>query len=76
MEFSKTGRHLVSGSKDNTLRLWDTLTGLALAHVHLHAHVIDAIFVSNDQRVVVRTKGVGATQLSIWEVVGVNSTDT
>ncbi|MEZ5431028.1 MAG: hypothetical protein R3F31_07570 [Verrucomicrobiales bacterium] len=38
--FAADGRHVVSGSSDNTLRVWDLLTGKCLSIYHAGSPVL------------------------------------
>ncbi|MHA1534254.1 MAG: WD40 repeat domain-containing protein, partial [Promethearchaeota archaeon] len=45
---SHKGDYIVSGSKDNTLKIWDFLTGNLLRTIEAHDHSILAVAVSMD----------------------------
>jgi eukaryotic-like serine/threonine-protein kinase len=64
LEFSPDGRRLVSGSLDQTARIWDAATGSCLAVVRGHrAKVFGVCFASDGRSVLTRSED-GAIQLS------------
>jgi len=57
--------HLVSGSFDNTLRVWDVATGRTLAILQGHTNSVNALAVSPDGRVI---SGSSDRTLRVWDV--------
>jgi WD40 repeat protein len=51
--FSPDGRQVVSGSEDQTVRLWDAATGAALQRLEGHTGVVTSVAFSPDGRQVV-----------------------
>ncbi|MDE0399854.1 MAG: WD40 repeat domain-containing protein [Candidatus Poribacteria bacterium] len=51
LEFSPDGTKLASGSKDKTVRLWDTDTNEELAILHKHTGWINALAFSSDGKI-------------------------
>lgn len=50
--FSRSGKHALSGSEDNTVRLWDVDTGQVLQRFRRHQHgVLSTAFLADDRHV-------------------------
>src|SRR5262249_23749680 len=66
LDFSADGGHLLTGSGDDTARLWDLSTGSEIAQIHTERHsVLHALFVPDQMP---RTMLVGTgPQLCLWE---------
>jgi eukaryotic-like serine/threonine-protein kinase len=64
LEFSPDGRRLVSGSLDQTARIWDTATGSCLAVVRGHRAKVFGVRFAPDGRSVLTRSEDGAIQLS------------
>ncbi|MEL6110598.1 MAG: NB-ARC domain-containing protein, partial [Planctomycetota bacterium] len=63
--FSPDGRRIVSGSGDNTLKLWDGESGQELASLRAHAGSVRAVAFSPDGRRIV--SGSGDNTLKLWD---------
>lgn len=64
--FSPTSNMLVSGSKDKTVRLWDTITGNALQTLSGHDSEIEDLSFAPDGRVVASASG--DSMVRLWDV--------
>ena len=62
--FSPDGRTLLSGSRDNTLKLWDAARGTLLRSIEGHKNGVATVVFSPDGRTVL-SGGIGA--LSLWD---------
>jgi WD40 repeat protein len=65
--FSLDSRQVVSGSDDNTVRLWDTVTGAALQTLEGHSHAVLSVDFSLDSRQVV--SGSDDDTIRLWDTV-------
>jgi WD40 repeat protein len=63
---SPSGRHVVSGSADKTLRLWDVATGRLIRVIEGHALPVTAVAFSPDERSV--ASGSADKTLKLWDV--------
>jgi WD40 repeat protein/serine/threonine protein kinase len=63
---SPDGRHIVSGSEDNTLRVWDLVTGRCLNTLQGHTGEVESVAVSPDGRHIV--SGSSDSTLRVWEL--------
>ena len=63
---SPDGRHIVSGSGDKTLRVWELGTGRCLHTLQGHTGGVDSVAVSPDGRHIV--SGSGDKTLRVWEL--------
>jgi WD40 repeat protein len=72
--FSPDGRHIVSGSSDKTLRLWEVSSGREIARFEGHTDSVNAIAFAPDGLRIVSTAGQsgyrssGDYTLHLWEV--------
>ncbi|KAL4072384.1 WD40-repeat-containing domain protein [Scleroderma yunnanense] len=64
--FSPDGRHIVSGSSDHTVQLWDAHTGGQVATFQGHTDSVWSVAFSSDGRYIVSSSGDGTIQ--IWNV--------
>ena len=62
---SGDGRFLVSGSDDNTLKVWDTSSGNVLRTLYGHAQAVMAIAISPDSRLI--ASGSEDFSLRVWD---------
>jgi hypothetical protein len=60
------GRHVVSGSDDETLKVWDLERGEAVLTLEGHAHVVNAVAVTPDGRYAVSGSTDGT--LKVWDL--------
>ena len=63
---SPDGRHIVSGSDDNTLRVYEFETGRCLHTLQGHTHMVTSVAVSPDGRHIV--SGSEGKTLGVWEL--------
>ncbi len=64
--FSPNGRFALSGSSDNTLKLWDVATGKELRSFSGHANVVSSVAFSPDGRFAL--SGSEDSTLKLWEI--------
>src|SRR3984893_17667338 len=64
--FSLDGRHIVSGSGDKTLRLWEVTSGREITRFEGHSAAVRALAFSPDGRHLVSASG--DRTLRLWEV--------
>jgi WD40 repeat protein len=50
MAFSPDGKQIVSGSHDETIRLWDAVTGAVLQTLKGHSHWVNSVAFSLDSK--------------------------
>ena len=67
--FSPDGKHLVSGSRDNTIRLWDVETGTQLAVLSGHVGEVNALAFSADGLTLISGSIDGTILLWDWEQI-------
>ena len=67
LAISPDGATLVSGSADNTIRLWDFATGQALKTLTGHASYVNAIAITPDGKTLV--SGSADTTIKLWDLV-------
>ncbi len=60
------GRHVVSGSEDNTLRVWDLASGETVRTLSGHTDAVMAVAVTPDGRQAV--SGSGDKTLRVWDL--------
>lgn len=65
LEFSPDGTKLASGSKDKTVRLWDTDTNEELAILHKHTGWINALAFSSDGKIL--ASGSTDKMVNLWD---------
>ena len=53
LAFSPSGRHVVTGGKDRTVRVWDTQTGKEIRRLERHTDEVYSVSYSPDGRMVV-----------------------
>ncbi|KJU84114.1 repeat-containing protein [Candidatus Magnetobacterium bavaricum] len=63
---SADGMKIVSGSKDNTLRIWDIATGNLLKTLEGHSSVVSSVAISADDKKIV--SGSKDNTVKIWEM--------
>ena len=69
LAFSADGRHLASASWDNTIRLWEVLTGAELAKFEGHSeHVVSVAFSSDGKRLASGAAGRTDASAIVWDV--------
>jgi len=64
--FTRDGRHVITGSTDTTLRLWDVASGACRATLMGHRDAVYALAVTPDSRLAV--SGSEDESLRIWEL--------
>jgi len=72
--FSPDGRTLVSGSNDNTIRLWDVTTGQALRILEGHTETVSSVAFSPDGKTLV--SGSYDNTIRVWDVTNGQSLRT
>ena len=65
--FSPDSKQVVSGSGDNTVRLWDAATGAALQTLEGHSESVSSVAFSPDGKQVV--SGSGDKTVRLWDAV-------
>ena len=65
--YSPDGRHIVSGSRDMTIRIWDAKTGAAIGDSPLEGHTewVTSVAYSPDARHII--SGSGDKTIRIWD---------
>ena len=66
VHLSSDDRYVLSGSRDNTARLWDVETGKCLRIFKGHTHWVNQVYLSNDSRYILSASEDGS--LRIWEL--------
>ncbi len=67
--FSSDGKHLVSGSRDNNIRLWDVETGTAFTILSGHVGEVTALALSADGTTLISGSIDGTILLWDWEKI-------
>jgi WD40 repeat protein len=65
--FSNDGRLALSGSDDNTLKLWEVQSGREIRTVKAHSSYVNAVALSNDGRLALSGSDYDGT-LKLWEI--------
>jgi WD40 repeat protein len=65
--FSPDGKQVMSGSDDNTVRLWDAVTGAALQTLKGHLGSVYSVAFSPDGKQVV--SGAGDKRVRLWDTI-------
>jgi WD40 repeat protein len=63
--FSSVGKHVVSGSHDRTVRIWDAVTGMELHTFHGHSYMVHSVAFSLDDACVL--SGSHDNTVCIWD---------
>ncbi len=63
--FSPNGTQLLSGSRDNTLRLWDLRTGMCLKVLNGHSNGINAVIFINSSAILSASDD---TTIKLWDI--------
>ena len=66
--FSPDGNRLASGSKDQTLKLWNTRTGELQLTLAPHSGRIESLAFSADGQTLASGGGGGDTTIKLWDV--------
>ncbi|HOW57487.1 MAG TPA: WD40 repeat domain-containing protein, partial [Smithellaceae bacterium] len=68
--FSPDGKYALSGSRDNTLKLWDVETGKEIRHFKGHTSWVNSAVFSRDGKHIVSTaSSIGEnSQIKLWDV--------
>ena len=64
--FSPDGEKVITGSSDNTARLWDARTGAALGESMRHKHIVEAVAFSPDGQKVIT--GSSDNTARLWDI--------
>jgi len=64
--FSQEGKYVVSGSDDNTARVWEAATGREVARM-THDGVVNSVDFSPDGRYVVSGSADGTARVRVWQ---------
>ena len=64
--FSPDGAHIVSGSSDNTVRIWDATTGAEATKMERHSDSVQSVAFSPDGAHVV--SGSANNTVQIWQI--------
>ena len=67
--FSPDGKHFVSGSRDNSIRLWDVETGTKFAVLSGHLGEVNVLAFSADGRTLISGSIDGTVLLWDWEMI-------
>ena len=67
VSFNSDGTMLVSGSRDNTVRLWDVTTGMLKATLTGHEGTVNSVHFSPDDTMV--ASGSNDSSVGLWDVV-------
>jgi WD40 repeat protein len=66
VSFSPDGKRIVSGSRDNTLKVWDAQTGQEMLTLEGHSGRVDSVSFSPDGKRIV--SGSWDKTLKIWDI--------
>lgn len=66
-DFTPDGRHVLTGSKDGTVKLWETETGKEVKTFRGQGRVTDVVVSGDGRYVVIGTDGI-ADNLNLWEI--------
>ena len=66
MSFSLDGKRIVSGSFDQTLKVWDTQTGQETLTLKGHSEAVTSVDFSPDGKRIV--SGSGDKTLKVWDI--------
>jgi WD40 repeat protein len=72
--FSHDGRHIVSGSWDNTIKFWDTASGACTQTLEGHGHWVESVAFSRDGRHIV--SGSSDKTIKVWDMASGACTQT
>ena len=67
MAFSPDGRRIISGSSDNTLRLWDATSGREVLTLKGHTGFVCSVTFSPDGKRIVSGSDYGDNTLKVWD---------
>jgi len=68
LEFSRDGRFFITGSQDNTLKIWDTRSCVEIRTLSGHSSRINAIAVNLDGSRIYSASGlIGGAEIKIWD---------
>ncbi|HRS71421.1 MAG TPA: hypothetical protein P5175_06175 [Anaerohalosphaeraceae bacterium] len=65
--FSPDGQYIVSGSSDNSVKIWDTKSGKCIKTLEGHKHSVTAVVFSPDSKLIASGDSWGHT-LKIWDI--------